>query len=258
MTVAAYLIIALILIFAVLTFLTNWGKRNRSLSIAAAIICIGGPIGSYYLMQYFYDDLRQMLVADSAATPQPAASQTSEETPLEQASIEEPTVSAPEPSSTGNTTVNEDRATNELALTYEGYGVIRFGDTVNQVEQVLGESITIGRDFADNLGTCYLGTFAQYPGLTLMVEEGVITRADADENIKNILDVAVGDSYEAVLAKYPEAKIEGQKYVIDGHEITMTVAGMEGYAILMLEDDNKITNIRAGLDPSVFLVETCS
>lgn len=254
MTVAQYLLLALVLCLSAILVFTKWGRGNRITLFAVAIIGIGGSVSAYYLMEFFYQDARQILVSDST---EPDAQQSVTTAQSEQeAKIETAASTAPAESGAGNTTTVD--ASNQLTLSYEGYGVIRFGDTVNQVEQVLGEPIIVDRETAEDLASCYRGSFAQYPGLVLMVEEGIITRADADASVQNALGISIGDGYDATLAKYPDAKIELQKYVIDGHEIALTMPGMDGYAIVLLEEDKKITAIRAGIDPSVYLVESCS
>lgn len=90
-----------------------------------------------------------------------------------------------------------------------------------------------------------------------MVESGVVTRADVAADVPNVLDIKVGDSREAVLGTYPKAQVEPHKYLEGGYYLTFP--SQDGKAAIVLEvSEDKVLEIRAGLQPSVGYVEHCS
>ncbi|RJG11560.1 hypothetical protein [Massilia cavernae] len=137
-------------------------------------------------------------------------------------------------------------------LSPEGYGAIRFGAKLADAEKALGSKAEPegARDPA-----CSMVRLGKAPGVRLMVENGVITRADADAGTPNSLGVAVGDSLAQVRAKAPAVEAGPHKYLPEGHYLT--VKGKGGTAIVMEEDGTSVTTIRAGLQPAVAYVETC-
>ncbi|PHR62520.1 MAG: hypothetical protein COA47_03875 [Robiginitomaculum sp.] len=150
---------------------------------------------------------------------------------------------------------NQDDHGAEL-LDYRSYGPIRFGQTVASIEVELGEKITLTEYGAEDMTQCYMARFPRYPNALLMVEKGIVTRAEVDASVGNTLGVSVGDSFASVQAKFPNAEIELQKYVMNAHEITIH-SSPAGFSILLLEEAGKITQIRAGTAESVQYVEHC-
>jgi len=143
--------------------------------------------------------------------------------------------------------------TDQLVLSQERMGKVVFGASLRSVEDVLGESVSNQvRDSA-----CSMVSFKAYPGTLFMVEGGVVTRADAAADVPNVLGIKVGDSREAVLGKYPKAHVEPHKYLEGGYYLTFP--SNDGKAAIVLEvGEDKVSDIRAGLQPSVSYVEHCS
>lgn len=113
---------------------------------------------------------------------------------------------------------------------------------------------------AEQLGesdpACSSVRFKALPGARLMVEQGVITRADADTGTPNSLGLAVGDTLAQARAKYPALAVGPHKYLPAGHYLTLQRA--DGAAAILMEEDGKaITKIRAGRQPAVAYVEVC-
>lgn len=138
-------------------------------------------------------------------------------------------------------------------LSLDGYGAVRFGTTLRAVEQQLGAK-------ADQLGesdpACSSVRIKAAPGARFMVEQGVVTRADADPGTPNSLGLAVGDTLAQAKAKYPALEVGPHKYLPAGHHLTLMSAN--GAAAIIMEEDGKaITKIRAGLQPAVAYVEVC-
>jgi hypothetical protein len=132
-------------------------------------------------------------------------------------------------------------------------GQVVFGASLKSVEHVLGENV--GDQVKDS--ACSMVSFEAYPGTLFMVEDGVVTRADAAPDVPNILRIKVGDSRGAVLERYPEAHVDPHKYLEGGYYLTFP--SKDGKAAIILEvGDDKVLEIRAGLQPSVSYVERCS
>jgi len=138
-------------------------------------------------------------------------------------------------------------------LSAEGIGAIRFGMTLAQAQQAVGAKASLPQPFDP---ACSMVRFAGLPKLRFMVENGIVTRADAEAGVENALGIAVGDSLATVRARHPEAQVTPHKYDENGHYLTFP--GAEGRAAIILEaSGDKVTTIRAGLEPSVAYVETC-
>lgn len=103
---------------------------------------------------------------------------------------------------------------------------------------------------------CSMVRFASLPELRFMVEEGVVTRADAEPGVENAVGVAVGDTLAQVRDKHPDAQVSTHKYDKNGHYVTFP--SPDGRAAIILEESGgKVTKVRAGLQPAVAYVETC-
>lgn len=138
-------------------------------------------------------------------------------------------------------------------LSAQGYGPARFGTRLSDVERVLEEK-------SEHLGAsdpaCHSVRFNQLPGVRFMVENGIITRADADPGTPNELGLSVGDTLAQARNKYPDIGVGPHKYLPAGHYLTVRGAEPKS-AIVMEEDGKRITKIRAGLEPAVGYVEGC-
>ncbi len=103
---------------------------------------------------------------------------------------------------------------------------------------------------------CSFVAFKAIPKVRFMVEKGVITRADVDQEIANTSGIRVGDTEDQVKQQHAGVKVEPHSQVKGGH--VLTVEGEGKTALVMESDGTKITRIRAGLEPSVSSVEGCS
>lgn len=138
-------------------------------------------------------------------------------------------------------------------LSAEGYGAIRFGMTLEQAQQAVGSKATLPQPFDP---ACSMVRFALLPKLRFMVENNVVTRADAEPGIENALGVPFGATLAQIRASHPEAQVTPHKYDESGHYITFP--GADGRAALILEETGgKVMKMRAGLQPAVGYVETC-
>lgn len=138
-------------------------------------------------------------------------------------------------------------------LSDAGFGAIRFGMTLAQAEQAIEAKASLPEPFDP---ACSMVRFPSLPRLRFMVENGSVTRADADAGVENVLGVAVGDTLEKVRGSHPQATVGPHKYDPNGRYLTFPSA--DGRAAIILEVvGGKVLKIRAGLQPAVAYVETC-
>ena len=137
----------------------------------------------------------------------------------------------------------------------EGYGLVRFGSQLLDIEKKLGERAEPAESERD--ADCGFATFPAYPGMRFMVEQGVVTRGDAlDATIPNSLGIALGTSYGVVTQRFPLVVIEEHVYYADGHYLIFR--SPDGRRAVVLEEEGgRIIEVRAGLEPSVEYVEGC-
>jgi len=114
-------------------------------------------------------------------------------------------------------------------------------------ERALSSYSLTGCDYVD---------FKRYPGLRFMIEDGVVTRADAGKRIKNSAGVTEGMTLKKVRSLYPSVQIEPHQYDDDGFYYILKTKGGKA-AIVMETGKDTVTDIRAGLEPSVEYVEGC-
>jgi hypothetical protein len=137
-------------------------------------------------------------------------------------------------------------------LSLGGYGKVRFGTTLAVAEAELKEQAEPkAREPA-----CDFVRFKKYPGIRFMVEDGVVTRADAAKRIANSAGVREGMPLARVLAMHPNIEIEPHKYDDAGHYLILRSPDKRS-AFVFEEGGGKITDVRAGIQPSVEYVEGC-
>ncbi|GAB3380656.1 hypothetical protein GCM10027317_25830 [Massilia agri] len=182
-----------------------------------------------------------ILSACSDKSAAPAGTTSGNEAPsLPAQDIPAPTASTPAP------------APASKVLSADGIGAIRFGMKLAEAEQAAGKA-TLPEPFDP---VCSMVRFASVPKLRFMVEEGVVTRADAEPGVGNAVGVAVGDTLAQVREKHPDAQVSTHKYDKNGHYVTFPNA--DGKAAIILEESGgKVSKVRAGLQPAVAYVETC-
>jgi hypothetical protein len=140
-----------------------------------------------------------------------------------------------------------------MRLSAEGIGAIRFGMTLAEAEQAAGGKASLPEPFDQ---ACSMVRFPALPKLRFMVEDDIVTRADADRGVDNAAGIAVGDSLAQLRSRHPGAEVSVHKYDANGHYVTLKSA--DGRAAIILEESGgKVTKVRAGLLPAVAYVETC-
>ena len=144
-------------------------------------------------------------------------------------------------------------AADSLVLSEKSYGPVTFGSSLKRIEKRVGEKAK--GETGDN--GCDFVTFKKFPGIKFMVEDGIVTRADAvSPEIKNKLQIQNGTSLEEVKKRYPTVEVTPHKYDPTGHYLIFKSKGGKR-AILFEEGDGRVTDTRAGIEPSVEYVEGC-
>jgi len=144
-------------------------------------------------------------------------------------------------------------------LTTHGYGAIEFGAKLPLVEAKLHEKAPPPKD--TDQPSCRYIAFKAYPGLEFMLENGVITRADVDEDgkrrVRTELGVSVGDAFGDVPAKFPTLQKSSNAYDAEEHDWVYPGADGRG-ALIVVEYRGAVREVHAGIDPSVYYSEGCS
>ena len=148
---------------------------------------------------------------------------------------------------------NTSLAAERLVLTDKSYGLVNFGGKLNAIEKKVGEK---AKGQTGDKG-CDIVAFKKYPGIKFMVEDDIVTRADAiSPQIRNKLQIRIGTSMEEVKRRYPKVEVKPHKYDETGHYLIFKSKDGKR-AILFEEGDGKVTDTRAGVEPSVEYVEGC-
>jgi hypothetical protein len=137
-------------------------------------------------------------------------------------------------------------------LTSHRYGAIDFGvalaDAEAKLQQKAGPKI-------EGEGCNYV-TFAMYPDIRFMVENGIVTRADAGPSIANTTGFSIGANSADLKAANPQIRVEPHKYEPTGSYLILS--SFDSKSALVFEENNGvITQVRGGVEPSVQYVEGC-
>jgi len=136
-------------------------------------------------------------------------------------------------------------------LSPDGYGKIHFGARLDQVERQLGQRATPRPPDP----ACSMVRFKRYPKVRFMVEQGVITRADAQGVVRNSAGVTARMSARDALRHQPALRSELHKYDKNGQYLVLPQG--RDKALIFEASKGKLTRMRAGLKPAVDYVETC-
>lgn len=141
----------------------------------------------------------------------------------------------------------------EPVLSTEGYGAIKFGAKLSDVEKSIK---SVAAPAAEDERACRYISFPIYPEARFMIEQSVVTRADVSPKAKNELKILIGTPLAKVKVDHPSVVITPHKYDEGGHYLIFrSVDGKS--AIVMEESEGEITVIRGGIEPSVEYVEGC-
>ena len=136
-------------------------------------------------------------------------------------------------------------------LSPDGYGKIGFGQRLDAVERQLGQRAA-PRPVDP---ACSMVTFKRYPDVRFMVENGVITRADASRIVRNSAGITARMSVEEAQRHRPTLTVGPHKYDENGQYLTL--AQGKDKALIFEASKGKLQRMRAGIKPAVEYVETC-
>lgn len=137
-------------------------------------------------------------------------------------------------------------------LTTQGYGAVRFGMPIEAAVKAVGQRT---RERLQDTGCQYV-EFRKYPGISFMVEHGVVVRADTDKNLRNSIGARIGMNMEAFKARHPELGMEAQGSGEDG--LTWEIRAPDRDAALVLfSEDGKLRSMWAGMAPAYGYYEGC-
>ncbi|MFP8967707.1 hypothetical protein ACKC9G_14080 [Pokkaliibacter sp. CJK22405] len=199
--------------------------------------CLHAPLFSCLLVS---------LTACAGQTPSP-----DEQTPVNKADT---TLKPDAPAAQGSDGVPLSASGTTPILTTEGYGPVRFGMTVGELEQTLGfhaENESLSPDPA-----CHYIRIESLPETRFMVENDIITRAEVGKGIPTVVGVTVGTKVPDPKSLAPTPKILPHKYEDDAHYLVFSGVDKQ-HSLVMEESHGVITKIRSGLEPAVSYVEGC-
>lgn len=141
-------------------------------------------------------------------------------------------------------------------LSFKGYKNIEIGIKIKDVAKATGFKFDF--DEPPENSECTFGYTKSLPGMYFMLVKEVIVRIDVDKGDYATQEgIKLGDSEAKVKKLYPQVEIEGQKYVENGHYMTVYSRDKKR-AIIFDTDGKKVTAIRVGRMPEIEWVEGCS
>ena len=141
-----------------------------------------------------------------------------------------------------------------------GIGRVRFGMTLKALGDALGDPSIAAMP---STGSCtYIRPKALPSGVSLMVSNGVVVRADIDSTgILTEAGIGVGDSeVEVLVINSGRVRVETSKYsgpLLPAHTLTVTDPDDADHLIIFETDGSRVRNFRAGLRSAAEQVERC-
>jgi hypothetical protein len=141
-------------------------------------------------------------------------------------------------------------------LTATGVGDIPFGSAVADVETLLGDSVDPA---LLGLSCGFVQPNGAPDGLTLMVENGLVVRADVVSGTARTAEgAAIGDTEERIEELYHTLRRGPHKYTTGAYLVVLPNAPADTVHRYVFETDGaRVTRFRAGLFPPVEYVEGC-
>jgi hypothetical protein len=150
-------------------------------------------------------------------------------------------------------------------LSLQGYGLIRFGDTVRQAERKLKQrAINDG----EVIGDCRYVKFGALGDVAFMVIKNVIVRADIEHHsvyfgnnykiARTNLNIEMGMPLTQAIKKHPFSVLEQDPWEQTGSLRLRIASPDKRKSILLHHYEGKISSMRAGFTEDVNLVEGCA
>ncbi|MEE9913721.1 MAG: hypothetical protein K4571_18580 [Deltaproteobacteria bacterium] len=142
-------------------------------------------------------------------------------------------------------------------ISFKGYQKIEIGKSIQTISRATGFKFKKDSEAKEDFACTYAVT-PSLPGMYIMLVKDVVARIDVDKGDYTTPEGArLGDSEKNIKKLYPKAEIEGQKYVPEGHYITVRSSDKR-HAILLETDGKKVTAFRVGRMPEIEWVEGCN
>ena len=141
-----------------------------------------------------------------------------------------------------------------VTLSFQGYGLVHFGDSLADAEERLNEHPR--RKDAPGGESCHYVEFASYPGVSFMVEDGHIVTAEPPPDAPNILGIKIGMTLPALRAKFRGRTLKVEEYGDGGHYVAIKSPDKTSEIRVEIADD-AVAYVQGGLLPAVEYVEGC-
>ncbi len=149
-------------------------------------------------------------------------------------------------------------ATPAWGVTLEAAGPVRFGMTAREASAAAGAAAA---NAAPADSACHYWIPQGAPaGLRLMMENGIVVRADVDSaGITTISNLGVGSPVESVVAAIgPSLQVSPHKYQWEEGWRYLSVGDDATHRLIFTVDSHVVRSWRAGLLPAVEYVEGCN
>ena len=145
-------------------------------------------------------------------------------------------------------------------LRLDGFGPVRVGMTLAELEPLLGGTVRIERiEPEDSCGYAYLSALPA--GTSVMLDGTTVVRVNVDTTgIVTESGIGVGDAELDVLARYAgRIRVEEHPYTgPDGHYLIVEDPARPGFRLILETDGRIVISFRAGRLPEVDLIEGCA
>lgn len=153
-------------------------------------------------------------------------------------------------------------AATDWTVSLQGAGSIRFGMTLPEVRQVLGDRAAYLEGTPGDLEACsYLASKAVPKHLTFLFAGGRVVRVDVTAmGIHTARGAGVGDAEAKIKGLYKgQITVEPHPYDPDkGHFLNYwPEGGKHRYGMVFESDGEKVTSYRAGTGAAIALIEGC-
>lgn len=218
---------------------SNTFRKYKYLVACAGIISV---IGSYYLFENLYADLKISITKDINISISKDVNISENDVSIEEILIKIDKIG--------------------YKISPDGYGLVQIGMTIGDAYRALGIRQFEVDDLSGhsvNFSTCFtVAPIKKKLGLDFMVENGKITRIDVhSDSITTASGLGIGSTDQDLRRIYGESIIiRGHKYVENGKYYIVRKKYTEN-EILFEVIDGKVSQYRVGAPSSVELVERC-
>lgn len=147
-------------------------------------------------------------------------------------------------------------------VTEFGIGPLRAGMTVPEAARMVGGSFAAPAGGAES---CSYAIWREAPaGVTVMLDKGLVARVDVARSpvVATSTGARIGDTEARIKELYKGRVAVTPHEYTDGHYLTVTPPPGSGddrsYRLVFETDGNRVTRYRAGKQPQVEWVESCS